>query len=98
MIFVFEQIASSPQVAHFSSITHFSVIGQEVPTAYVHVEQLVRQLRLKVLQNPRDGERSAFFTLTELRDGLSKYLEDLNISDAVFTAALKFLHEVRETL
>jgi hypothetical protein len=29
-----------------------------------------------------------------LREGLSKHLVDLNISDSTFSAALKFLHEV----
>lgn len=81
-------MAPSPYIAPFN------LIGQEVPTSYVHVEQLIRQLRLKVQQNPRDGERPAFFTLTELREGLSKHLQDLSISDTTFSAALKFLHEV----
>ena len=81
-------MAPSPYIAPFN------LIGQEVPTSYVHVEQLIRQLRLKVQQNPRDGKRSAFFTLTELREGLSKHLQDLSISDTTFSAALKFLHEV----
>ena len=78
-----------------SCIAHFNLIGQEVPTSYVHVEQLIRQLRLKVQQNPRDGERPAFYTLPELREGLSKHLHDLNISETTFSAALKFLHEVQ---
>ena len=82
-------MAPSPYIAPFN------LIGQEVPTSYVHVEQLIRQLQLKVQQNPRDGERPAFYTLTQLREGLSKHLHDLNISDSTFSAALKFLHEVR---
>lgn len=81
-------MAPSPYIAPFN------LISQEVPTSYVHVEQLIRQLRLKVQQNPRDGERPAFYTLTELREILSKLLLDLNISDSTFSAALKFLHEV----
>ena len=75
-------------------IAPFNLIGQEVPTSYIHVEQLIRQLRLRVQQNPRDGERPAFYTLTQLREILSKHLLDLNISDPTFSAALKFLHEV----
>ena len=81
-------MAPSPYIAPFN------LIGQEVPTSYVNVEQLIRQLQLKVQQNPRDGERPAFYTLTDLKEGLSKHLHDLNISDTTFFAALKFLHEV----
>ncbi len=81
-------MAPSPHIAPFN------LIGQEVPTSYVHIEQLIRQLQLKVQQNPRDGERPAFYTLTELKEGLSKHLVDLNISDSTFSTALKFLHEV----
>ena len=88
------QIASSPQLTPSPSIAHFNLIGQEVPTAYVHIEQLIRQLRFKVLQNPRDGERPAFYTLAELKEGASKHLEDLNISETTLTAGLQFLHEV----
>lgn len=82
-------MAPSPHIAPFN------LIGQEVPTSYVHVEQLIRQLRLKIQQNPRDGERPAFYTLTQLRELLGKHLHDLNISSTTFSAALKFLHEVK---
>lgn len=92
---VFAQIASTGHVMSSSSITHFSLVGQEVPTSYVTTEQLIRQLRLKVQQNSRDGERPAFYTLAELKERLCKELTELNISDAAFSAALKFLHKVR---
>lgn len=77
-----------------SGVVHYSLVGQEVPASYVHVEQLIRQLRLKVQQNPRDGERPAFYTLAELKEGLSKHLKDMEISDVSFSAALRFMHEV----
>lgn len=76
------------------SVAHFNLIGQEVPSSYVEVEQLIRQLRLKVEQNPRDGGRPAFHVFDKLKEGLSKHLADLGISDATFSSALKFLHEV----
>ena len=88
------QIASNPQLIQSPSIAHFNLIGQEVPTAYVHVEQLIRQLRFKVLQNPRDGERTSFYSLAELKELLSTHLAEMNVSEAMFTAGLQFLHEV----
>lgn len=69
-----------------------------MPTSYVTTEQLIRQLRLKVQQTSRDGERPAFYTLTELKEYLCKDLQELKISDAAFSAALKFLHEVGKTI
>lgn len=89
------QLASNPPMAPSPYVAPFNLIGQEVPTSYIHVEQLIRQLRLKVQQNPRDGERPAFYTLSQLKAMLGKHLHDLNISVSTFSAALKFLHEVR---
>ena len=88
------KMASGVLPSGVSDFTGLQIMGEEIPTRYYHVEQLVRQLRNKFRSSKREGEQRPFYTITELMDKLKRPLAELHVREKDFTAALKFLHEV----
>lgn len=82
----------SQEIASFSG---FQMIGREIPTVYIQVEQIVRHLRLKFRSSRREGEQRPFYTISELmHKKLRRPLTEYGIMERDFVSALNFLHEV----
>ena len=81
-----------PTLAGFSG---FKMIGADVPTTFVQVEQILRQLRTKFRSSRREGEQRPFYTVSELlHKKLKRPLQEVGIKESEFSKALSFLHEV----
>lgn len=73
------------------------MLGLEIPTVYVQIENLIRQLKGHLKNVKTDGEIKPFYTFSELKDRLRRPIKQLDITGGDFQAALRFLHEVQFT-
>ena len=89
------KIASGSLTPELTGFSGFRMIGRDIPTMYVTVELIVRQLRGKFRSVRREGEQRPFYTMSELyHKKLRRALNDGGVTERDFAAALTFLHEV----
>lgn len=77
-----------------SDFPGFQLIGQEIPTVFAQVEQLIRNMRNRFRSSRREGEHRPLYTVSQLMDRLQRPLKELEIGEEDFKSALKLLHEV----
>ena len=70
------------------------LIGQEVPTAYYHLEQVIRQMRASLQFSPKEGEQKPFYTADQIGERLRRYMREMRIKETDLLPGLKFLHHV----
>lgn len=82
-----------PNLAGFSG---FGMIGLEIPSVFLQVESLIRQLRGRFRSSRREGEQRPFYTMSELMYKKLKHpLKQMSLQEKDFFKALSFLHEVQ---
>ena len=65
-----------------------------MPTAYVNLEMLVRQLRTSIHQSRKEGGQRAFYTVEQLGDKLRRQMKEARIRESDLIPGLEFLHHV----
>jgi leucine-rich repeat kinase 1 len=84
------------RIANRSFRTNYPVldhVGIEVPSVYIQIENLIRQLRGHLKSVKTEGEQKPFYRFSDLTSRLRRPLKQLDITCADFQAALRFFHE-----
>lgn len=82
---------SQPSLAQH---TVLKLIGQEVPTVYYHLEQVIRQMRTSYQFSSKEGEKRPFYTVDQLGERLRCYMREMRMREIDLLPGLKFLHHV----
>ena len=70
------------------------LVRQDVPTAYVRLEHIIREMRTSLHMSGREGEQRPFYTLEQFGEVLHKPMKEAKIRESDLIPGLRFLHNV----
>ena len=70
------------------------LVRQDVPTAYVRLEQIIRDMRISLHKSGREGEQRPFYTLEQFGEKMHQSMKEAKIRESDLIPGLRFLHNV----